>query len=125
MSASRTQRDTKTGDDEPEPWKGHVRSAELHPIRHVTRELTRPDGTKLVVKVPVYPPFKLRDHSAKPQQRGHSAKPQQRDHSAKPQQRDHSAKPQQRGHSAKPQQRGHSAKPQQRGHKRTPKKKAS
>jgi len=27
----------------------------------VERELTRPDGTKLVVQVPVYPPFRLRE----------------------------------------------------------------
>jgi hypothetical protein len=27
----------------------------------VERELTRPDGTTLRVKVPVYPPFRLRE----------------------------------------------------------------
>jgi hypothetical protein len=36
-----------------------IRGAPLEPIGMVERELTRPDGTKLVVKVPVYPPFKL------------------------------------------------------------------
>jgi hypothetical protein len=36
-----------------------IESAKLEPIRFVTRELTRPDGSKLSVKVPVYPPFKL------------------------------------------------------------------
>lgn len=41
-----------------------VESAKLEPIRFVTRELTRPDGTTLSVKVPVYPPFQLAD--AKP-----------------------------------------------------------
>ncbi len=36
-----------------------IRGAPLEPIGMVERELTRPDGTKLVVKVPVYPPFQL------------------------------------------------------------------
>jgi hypothetical protein len=36
-----------------------VEGTKLEPIRFVTRELTRPDGTTLQVKVPVYPPFKL------------------------------------------------------------------
>ena len=40
---------------------GEVRGAELEPIGVVQRELTRPDGTKLVVEVPVYPPFRLAD----------------------------------------------------------------
>ena len=31
----------------------------VEPIRMVERELTRPDGTKIKVSVPVYPPFKL------------------------------------------------------------------
>jgi hypothetical protein len=34
---------------------------ELKPIRVVERELTRPDGTKVRVEVPVYPPFQLRE----------------------------------------------------------------
>lgn len=38
-----------------------VHGAPLEPIRVVERELTRPDGTTLKVKVPVYPPFRLRD----------------------------------------------------------------
>ena len=38
-----------------------VSGAPLEPIREVERELTRPDGSKLTVKVPVYPPFRLRD----------------------------------------------------------------
>lgn len=41
-----------------------VRCAPLEPIRVVERELTRPDGTKLRVKVPVYPPFRLPDRPA-------------------------------------------------------------
>ena len=36
----------------------------MEPIRVVERELTRPDGTKLRVKVPVYPPFRLPERSA-------------------------------------------------------------
>ena len=31
----------------------------LEPIGVVKRELTRPDGSKVVVEVPVYPPFRL------------------------------------------------------------------
>jgi hypothetical protein len=38
-----------------------VHSAPLEPIRVVERELTCPDGTTLRVKVPVYPPFRLRE----------------------------------------------------------------
>lgn len=33
--------------------------APLEPIGKVRRELVRPDGTKVVVDVPVYPPFRL------------------------------------------------------------------
>ena len=40
-----------------------IQSAPLEPIRYVTRELTRPDGSKLRVKVPVYPPFELAQKS--------------------------------------------------------------
>ena len=36
------------------------RGAPLEPIRVIERVLTRPDGTKVCVEVPVYPPFKLR-----------------------------------------------------------------
>ena len=38
-----------------------IHSVPLEPIRVVERELTRPDGTTLTVKVPVYPPFRLRE----------------------------------------------------------------
>jgi hypothetical protein len=44
-----------------EPEDRGVRSAPLKPIRVVVRELTRPDGKKLKVEVPVYPPFQLED----------------------------------------------------------------
>jgi hypothetical protein len=41
-----------------------VRGAPLEPIRVVERELTRPDGTKIKVQVPVYPPFQLASAAA-------------------------------------------------------------
>ena len=40
-----------------------IRGARLQPIGMVERELTRPDGTKLIVRVPVYPPFKLEERT--------------------------------------------------------------
>ncbi len=46
------------------PLGSLVRCAPLEPIRYVDRELTRPDGTKLRVKVPVYPPFRLEERPA-------------------------------------------------------------
>jgi hypothetical protein len=50
--ASRSNRRAKESPDA-------VRAAPLDPIRVVERELTRPDGTKIKVQVPVYPPFQL------------------------------------------------------------------
>lgn len=41
-----------------------VEGEALEPIRVVERELTRPDGTTVVVEVPVYPPFRLKERSA-------------------------------------------------------------
>ena len=38
-----------------------IQSAPLKPIRVVRRELTRPDGTKVSVEVPVYPAFRLEE----------------------------------------------------------------
>ena len=38
---------------------GEVEGADLEPIEIVRRELTRPDGSVVVVEVPVYPPFRL------------------------------------------------------------------
>ena len=46
------------------PLGSLIRGARLEPIRHVERELTCPDGTKLRVKVPVYPPFRLEERPA-------------------------------------------------------------
>jgi hypothetical protein len=45
---------------DPEPRTG-IEGAPLEPIAVVERELTRPDGTKLRVEVPVYPPFRLEE----------------------------------------------------------------
>jgi len=39
-----------------------VEGERLKPIRRVMRDIERPDGTLLRVEVPVYPPFKLKDH---------------------------------------------------------------
>jgi len=39
---------------------GGIKGERLKPIRRVIREIERPDGTILRVKVPVYPPFKLK-----------------------------------------------------------------
>lgn len=44
---------------------GDVRGAELKPIRKVRRELERPDGTTVLVDVPVYPPFRLEERGEK------------------------------------------------------------
>jgi hypothetical protein len=46
---------------EPEVIDRGIRSAPLQPIRVVVRELTRPDGKKMKVEVPVYPPFRLEE----------------------------------------------------------------
>ena len=46
-----------------------VQSAPLEPIDYKERELTRPDGSTVTVRVPVYPPFKLRDRKADEQKK--------------------------------------------------------
>jgi len=48
----------------PKEPHGAVRAAPLEPVRVVERELTRPDGTKIKVQVPVYPPFQLASAAA-------------------------------------------------------------
>ena len=59
MAPRRSRRSsTKEGTLDPEPRPG-IEGAPLKPIAVVERELTRPDGTKLRVEVPVYPPFRL------------------------------------------------------------------
>ncbi|HKA16146.1 MAG TPA: hypothetical protein VKH41_14080 [Myxococcota bacterium] len=57
------------------PKVGEVEGAKLDPIRVVKRSLTRPDGSTIVVEVPVYPPFRLaeRPSARKPPVRTRSA----------------------------------------------------
>jgi hypothetical protein len=47
--------------EEEDPKLGEVKGAKLDPIGVVKRVLTRPDGSTVVVEVPVYPPFRLAD----------------------------------------------------------------
>lgn len=61
--SSRSQPGRKRPSSAPE---GDVEGAPLEPIRVVERELTSPDGTKLRVQVPVYPPFRLPERPASP-----------------------------------------------------------
>jgi hypothetical protein len=51
-----------TAEAEEVPKVGEVEGAKLDPIRVVKRSLTRPDGSTVVVEVPVYPPFRLAEH---------------------------------------------------------------
>ena len=53
-----------TAEAEEAPKVGEVEGAKLDPIRVVKRSLTRPDGSTVVVEVPVYPPFRLADHAS-------------------------------------------------------------
>ncbi len=64
-----------TAEAEEAPKVGEVEGAKLDPIRVVKRSLTRPDGSTVVVEVPVYPPFRLaeRPTSRKPPARMRSA----------------------------------------------------
>jgi len=57
-------RNAKAGraNEEIDEGRGEVRGADLEPIGVVQRELMRPDGTTVIVEVPVYPPFRLADH---------------------------------------------------------------
>ena len=63
-----------TAEAEEAPKVGEVEGEKLDPIRVVKRSLTRPDGSTVLVEVPVYPPFRLaeRPSSRKPA-RGRSA----------------------------------------------------
>ena len=47
-------------------------------IHEVQVEGTFPDGTKLVGKVPVYPPFRLRDHAPEKEQRSRKHEPEKK-----------------------------------------------
>jgi len=64
-----------TAEAEEAPKVGEVEGAKLDPIRVVQRKLTRPDGSSVMVEVPVYPPFRLADRSAnrQPPMRSRSA----------------------------------------------------
>lgn len=42
------------------PNTSSIESERLDPVRVIERELTRPDGTTMTVRVPVYPPFQLK-----------------------------------------------------------------
>jgi hypothetical protein len=57
----RSKRSTKKA---PDADDGTVRGEPLDPVRVVERVLTRPDGTTLKVRVPVYPPFELKKRPA-------------------------------------------------------------
>ena len=65
MAARRTRRSPTMKKKQQQAPPDVVEGAKLEPIRYVTRELTRPDGSTLSVKVPVYPPFKLADRDEK------------------------------------------------------------
>ena len=43
---------------------GEVEGEKLDPIGVVERKLTRPDGSTVLVAVPVYPPFRLADRQS-------------------------------------------------------------
>lgn len=77
MAARRTRRNPPADQADSEP-QDKVQGVALEPVRHVTRELTRPDGTKLVVKVPVYPPFQLRDRTPVKEKRGRKRDPEKK-----------------------------------------------
>lgn len=69
MAAGRSRRSPSKGKVRETPPET-VRSAPLEPIGVVERELTRPDGTQVTVKVPVYPPFRLREPGERPAGKG-------------------------------------------------------
>lgn len=50
-----------------------IRGAELTPVRVVRRELVSPDGSVVVVDVPVYPPFRLARQEGEGEERTASA----------------------------------------------------
>ncbi len=53
--------------------QGEVQGEVLEPIRVVERKLTRPDGTTVIVAVPVYPPFRLAERPSRKPARSRSA----------------------------------------------------
>ena len=74
MAARRTRRSPGKKQKSTPPKHQAVEGAQLEPIRVVERELTCPDGTRVTVKVPVYPPFRLQDRAAEGPDQGKRAK---------------------------------------------------
>ena len=61
-------RKSKRADGKQEPPNSNIQSEPLDPVRVIERELVRPDGTTMKVRVPVYPPFQLKQRpAAKPE----------------------------------------------------------
>lgn len=70
-----------------EPALESIQGEKLEPIGSVKRELTRPDGTRVVVEVPVYPPFRLAERPVKrggPRARSAPSLKRKRSHGRKP-----------------------------------------
>jgi hypothetical protein len=53
-------RKSKRADGKQTSPSSNIQSEELDPVRVIERELIRPDGTTMKVRVPVYPPFQLK-----------------------------------------------------------------
>ena len=53
-------RKSKRADGKQESPDSGIQSEKLDPVRVIERELIRPDGTTMKVRVPVYPPFQLK-----------------------------------------------------------------
>lgn len=51
---------TRRIDPDPGSPRRSVEGARLRPMRKVRRELVSPKGERVVVEVPVYPPFRLK-----------------------------------------------------------------
>lgn len=59
---------SKRADGKQEPPVQSIQGERLDPVRVIERELVRPDGTTMKVRVPVYPPFQLKQRPpAKPE----------------------------------------------------------
>lgn len=69
MAARRARRGPTKNRKQQAPADTGVQSAPLEPIDYKERELTRPDGSTVMVKVPVYPPFKLKDRKSDEQKK--------------------------------------------------------
>jgi hypothetical protein len=61
-------RKSKLADGKKNTPNSNIQSERLDPVRVIERELIRPDGTTMKVRVPVYPPFQLKQRpAAKPE----------------------------------------------------------